>query len=133
MKHICSLLATILFLTFSFAIKARDAFAIKVQVHGIRDTICLLANHFGDKQYIQDSARCDSQGKCVFKSEKPLREGMYMIVLPNKRFFEIIIDKQKFFSVDADTFAKFQALFDKPLPATHKLRRLLKRKAPWDK
>ncbi len=45
---------------------------------------------------------------------------------------DVLLD-QAFFSVDADTFAKFQALFDKPLPATHKLRRLLKRKAPWDK
>lgn len=45
---------------------------------------------------------------------------------------DVLLD-QVFFSLDANTFAKFQALFDKPLPATDKLRRLLKTKAPWDK
>jgi uncharacterized protein (DUF1778 family) len=35
--------------------------------------------------------------------------------------------------VNADTFAKFQALLDYPLPATDKLRRLLKTKSPWEK
>jgi uncharacterized protein (DUF1778 family) len=45
---------------------------------------------------------------------------------------DILLD-QAFFVVDASTFEKFQALLDKPLPVTDKLRRLLKTKAPWDK
>jgi uncharacterized protein (DUF1778 family) len=45
---------------------------------------------------------------------------------------EVLLD-QTFFTVDAGTFKKFQALLDQPLPATDKLRRLLKTKAPWDK
>ncbi len=45
---------------------------------------------------------------------------------------DVLLD-QAFFSVDADTFAKFQTLLDHPLPATDKLRRLLKTKAPWEK
>jgi len=40
---------------------------------------------------------------------------------------------QAFFTVNAGAFAKFQALLDRPLPATDKLRRLLKTKAPWEK
>jgi len=46
---------------------------------------------------------------------------------------ENVLLDQTFFSVDANTFAKFQALLDKPLPATDKLRRLLNTKAPWEK
>ena len=45
---------------------------------------------------------------------------------------DVLLD-QAFFVVDADTFAHFQILLDNPLPATDKLRRLLKTKAPWDK
>ena len=44
---------------------------------------------------------------------------------------DVLLD-QDFFAVDAGTFAKFQELLDKPLPPTDKLRRLLKKKAPWD-
>jgi len=40
---------------------------------------------------------------------------------------------QAFFTVDVGTFARFQALLDRPLPPTDKLRRLLKTKAPWEK
>lgn len=46
---------------------------------------------------------------------------------------EDVLLGQAFFVVDASVFEKFQALLDKPLPATDKLRRLLKTKAPWDK
>ncbi len=45
---------------------------------------------------------------------------------------DVLLD-QTFFTVDAGTFAKCQALLDKPLPPTARLRRLLKAKAPWDK
>lgn len=44
---------------------------------------------------------------------------------------EVLLD-QAFFAVDVKTFAEFQALLDKPLPPTDKLRRLLNKKAPWD-
>ena len=45
---------------------------------------------------------------------------------------DVLLD-QTFFTADAETFAKFRALLDRPLPSTDKLRRLLKTKAPWDK
>lgn len=43
---------------------------------------------------------------------------------------DVLLD-QAFFTVDAGTFAKFQALLDHPLPPTDKLRSLLKTQAPW--
>lgn len=45
---------------------------------------------------------------------------------------DVLLD-QTFFTVDAGTFARFQALLDRPLPPSARLRRLLKTKAPWDK
>ena len=45
---------------------------------------------------------------------------------------DVLLD-QAFFAVNAGTFAKVQALLDQPLPATDKLCRLLKTKAPWEK
>lgn len=44
---------------------------------------------------------------------------------------DVLLD-QAFFAVDADAFARFQALLDTPLPPTDKLRRLLKTPAPWE-
>lgn len=45
---------------------------------------------------------------------------------------ENVLLDQAFFTVNQGTFAKFQALIDKPLAPTDKLRRLLKTKAPWE-
>jgi uncharacterized protein (DUF1778 family) len=45
---------------------------------------------------------------------------------------ESVLHDQTTFSVGASTFAKFQALLDRPLPSTDRLRRLLKTKAPWE-
>jgi uncharacterized protein (DUF1778 family) len=46
---------------------------------------------------------------------------------------ETVLLDQAFFSVDAKTFAQFQALLERPLPATDKLRRLLKTAPPWER
>jgi len=45
---------------------------------------------------------------------------------------EYVLLDQAFFTVDATTFEQFQTLLDNPLPATEKLRGLLKTKAPWE-
>jgi uncharacterized protein (DUF1778 family) len=45
---------------------------------------------------------------------------------------DVLLDSA-FFFVNDDIYTKFQALLEKPLPATDKLRRLLRTKAPWDK
>lgn len=56
----------------------------------------------------------------------------FMLDAACRRAEDVLLD-QAFFTVGANTFKKFQALLDKPLPATDKLRRLLQTKAPWDK
>ncbi|MBM3343577.1 MAG: DUF1778 domain-containing protein [Betaproteobacteria bacterium] len=45
---------------------------------------------------------------------------------------DVLLD-QAFFTVNAGTYAQLQKLLERPLPATDKLRRLLKTKAPWEK
>lgn len=49
------------------------------------------------------------------------------------RAAEAVLLDQAFFTVDQKTFDHCQALLDKPLPKTDKLRRLLNTKAPWEK
>jgi uncharacterized protein (DUF1778 family) len=56
----------------------------------------------------------------------------FMLEVSCREAEDVLLD-QAFFTVNAGTFAKFQELLDHPLPATDKLRRLLKTKAPWEK
>lgn len=102
MKKISTIL--ILFLLFAtLGSEAKDGYSIKVHIAGVHDSLCWLANHFGDKSYIQDSCNADAHGNMKFEGKNTLRPGMYLVVLPNKKYFEVMVDQQQFFSVEADT------------------------------
>ena len=80
-----------------------DGYKIKVKIKGLRDTSIYLGYHFGEKKYVTDTILLDNKGVGVFKGEKELTGGIYLIVLPSKTYFEIIIDKDQFFNIETDT------------------------------
>ena len=97
----------ILFLLFfvsnkSISAVANNGYKIKITVAGIKDTMCYLAYYYGDKQYIRDSSMANSKGEFTFTGKEELPGGIYLVVLPGKRFFEIIVDKDQAFSWEAE-------------------------------
>ena len=78
-------------------------YEISISVRGVRDSMCQLAYYFGDKQYIKDSAKADANGSFVFKGSETLPGGIYLAVVPGKRYFEFILDKEQKFSLKTDT------------------------------
>jgi peroxiredoxin len=95
-----------LFLTFLTTFNhsyAQEGYNIKVKVSGVRDSLCYLANYFGDKQYLKDSCLADAQGNFSFKGKEALGGGIYLVVIPGKKYFEIVVDKEQQFSVETDT------------------------------
>ena len=75
---------------------AQLAYEYKGQIGGLKDTTCMLAYYYGDKQYAKDTADIDSQGNFIFSGDKPLDHGMYMVVLPDANYFEMVITEDKF-------------------------------------
>ena len=100
-------LKLLLLISFSTIISAFAAneggYSIKIKVAGIKDSLCYLANYYGDKQYIKDSTKSDSQGRYVFEGKEKLPGGIYLFVLPSRKYFEILIDKDQNFSMETDT------------------------------
>ena len=45
---------------------------------------------------------------------------------------ELVLLDRAFFQLDAEAFAAFSAMLDKPLPPTDELRALLRQPAPWE-
>ena len=45
---------------------AQLAYEYKGQIKGLKDTTCMLAYYYGDKQYAKDTADIDSQGNFIF-------------------------------------------------------------------
>lgn len=79
--------------------QVNDGYNISVMVSGLRDSSIYLAYHFGDKQYLIDTITLDLRGEGVFRGEKNLPQGIYMIVLPGKNYFEILLSEDQQFSV----------------------------------
>ena len=95
----------LLFISLFFlkSVSAQEGYQVKVKVAGVRDSMCYLANYFGDKQYLKDSCLADAQGSFVFKGKEKLGGGIYLVVIPGKRYFEVLIDKEQNFSLETDT------------------------------
>ena len=100
-KRISFLFIALIIPAFIFAAKPKHD--IKVKINGLKDTVCYLANYYLDKPYIIDTAKINSKGGGEFKGEKELEGGVYLIILPSKKYFDIIIDKEQFFSIENDT------------------------------
>ena len=98
----CLFLITLAFICSSHSSAGGGGYEIKVHINGLKDTVCYLGNHFGEKQYVKDTIRLDRNGWGVFKGKDSLPGGIYLIIMPNKTYFEIIVNEQKF-TVETDT------------------------------
>ncbi|MBX7182332.1 MAG: DUF5106 domain-containing protein [Bacteroidia bacterium] len=95
---------TFLFLiVLGFSAQAADGYKIKCKIKGANDSTCYLAYYFGDKQYLKDTAKADAMGNLEFSGAEKLPGGIYLVVVPKKRYFEIIVDKEQNFSLETDT------------------------------
>lgn len=70
-------------------------YIIEGEVSGLPDSEVILAYYFGGKQYAKDTA-LSKNGKFVFSGENSLEGGMYLVVLPDQKWFDIVISEQKF-------------------------------------
>lgn len=80
------------------------AYSIDAQIKPFKQGFLFLAYHFGNKQFLLDSAKIGPDGHAVFSGTKKLMGGVYMIVFPAKNgWVECMIDGQQKFAVSADT------------------------------
>jgi thiol-disulfide isomerase/thioredoxin len=82
--------------------KVKNNYKIIGEVAGLQDSSVMLAYYFGGKQYATDTANVVN-GKFIFEGNKELKGGMYLVVLSESRYFDLIISEQKFsFSTKLD-------------------------------
>jgi peroxiredoxin len=115
MKKNILLFGLLLFAQLSFA----QGYKISVKINNLKDTTVFLAHHFADKIYVDDTLKLNSKGEGSFKgkNKKTLPGGIYVVFLPNKTYFDILVtEKEQVFSLVSDT-----ANFSKTLKFTNTL------------
>ena len=88
------------------AINCRIDFNIK----GLEKQKIVLACEYGNKQIVIDTIKLDTDGKGFYSSKVRLVGGIYVLVFPNQKYFELLINEEQFFSVITDTSNYFKNL-----------------------
>jgi len=95
----------LLFLSFFstplFASGSSNGYKISVKVDNLPDSVCYLGFYYGDKKYVQDTARINDSHQFVFEGDEPLEGGVYFVYAPKNLYLEIIVNEQQF-SIETD-------------------------------
>jgi len=90
--------------------QVKSGYEINISIRGLQDSTVFLAYHLGDKQYIKDTIKLDKTGYGIITGKESLPQGIYMIVLPGKKYFEILISNDQNFSLDCSYNDYFNTL-----------------------
>jgi uncharacterized protein (DUF1778 family) len=85
-----------------------------------RDKAINIRTSADQRDLIDQAARAVGKSRSDFMIEAACREAT-----------NVLLD-QRFFFLDEEEFAWFQAMLDSPPPPTDQLRKLLQTKAPWE-
>lgn len=103
MKVYRTILILIAFTAPLFVLGADPGYSIKVRIKGLSNTQCYLGNYYGDKQYVKDTSKVDANGNFSFNGKEKLPGGIYLIITPDKKYFETLITDGQNFSMETDT------------------------------
>ena len=90
--------------------QVKTGYNIGISVPDIRDSSVYLAYHFGNKQYIRDTITLNNKGNGVFSGKESLPQGIYLVVLPGKKYFEVLISENQKFTISCNYKDYFNSL-----------------------
>jgi thiol-disulfide isomerase/thioredoxin len=90
---------------FSFG-QLKNGYEIDISIKDLQDSTVFMAYHLGNKQYIKDTIKLDGKGHGIVHGQETLPQGIYMIVLPGRKYFEFLISDNQRFSINC-TFSDY--------------------------
>ena len=102
------------FFILSFCLSGKNGLAqsykIDVSINGWQDTTLILGHYFNKKMLVNDTILIDHKGKGTFSGKEKLPGGVYIIYMPDQKFFDLIIDDEQHFSISVDKENPVQTL-----------------------
>jgi thiol-disulfide isomerase/thioredoxin len=68
---------------------------LDVTISGCGKDTLYLANYYGNKLYYADTAVADAKGRAVFNAARGYKAGVYAVVTPGPKLFEVILNEPK--------------------------------------
>ncbi len=88
--------------SFNFLKAQADSCEIKIQVEGYKGGVAKLIGFFGERNYMEDSARVDSLGRFEFKRKSPYKSGYFYVIFPDNGNLHMILDQDQHFSLKSN-------------------------------
>lgn len=102
MKNTYTIL-TALLLAFAWNSLFSQSHKIDVKISDLKDAEIYLGYYYAGKTYVKDTIRLDENGLGTFTGDSLLDQGIYIIVLPSKNYFDILIGDDQEFSLETST------------------------------
>ncbi len=100
MKQIIKLILLLIFII-SPAVSFSQGYDIRATINGIKDTSLILGYYFNKQMYVKDTILVNDKGTGTFIGGEPLDGGIYIIYLPDKTYFDVLISDDQDFSIEA--------------------------------
>lgn len=96
-------ISTVIFLfTFNTVLGQTNGYEIKIKIPSLPDTTLYLSNFYAKNYYYQDTAKTDSKGYAVFKTDNNVESGMFSVVLGSRKVFDFFLIERNI-SFETDT------------------------------
>ncbi len=88
---------------FFVILPASSQYNISLTIPGLSNDSLLFGHYFSETVILKDTFFTDVAGKSVIQGKKSLPHGMYTIILPGQKRFDLILGEDQQFDVAADT------------------------------
>lgn len=80
-----------------------NGYKIKLKIKGLSDTTVTLGHHWADKTFLDTTINLNSKGVGTIEGKKAFPGGLYLIIFPDNKYFDLILSDDQHFSIETDT------------------------------
>ena len=99
--RLIALLLIILPFTLTVQGQDKEGYQIEVNIDDLSNSDLYLGFHYGNRQLIKDTIGLDQNGQGVFRGNTNLDQGIYLVITPGKKYFEMLVGRDQHFSLSA--------------------------------
>jgi hypothetical protein len=118
----------ILLISFLFAVIILSAQEVKIDLkfENLKNNEVILGHHLSSQLVPDDTIRLDAKGNGSLIMDEKYPGGMYFLFLPNKTYFDFILDTDQQFTIIGDTTDFIHTVSFKRIGRKHSFSRLSK-------
>jgi len=88
----------------SYHMTSAQGHRLEFNIDGLTGGDCILAHYYADQNRIVDTSQLNSKGQVIFQGKEALLNGIYLLVMPNRSYIEVVIPNgDQNFQIDLDT------------------------------